>query len=168
MTSQKAEFHSVIGKLTMTVLVGVPFVVGVFAMFNWLLNRSLKRQAAVPFGGVLEGIEVCRPNYTDTTRIGSRIDFTLRLWGGGSTKTKIKSAVAFVPDRNVVLYERTLQRQNPIQYNYVFQRGTEIPFDVCVYVDGVAPEEIEADFISVEVTDTEDNKFTIRKQEIER
>ena len=127
-------------------------------------RRRANREPVKPFCGHIESIRVASPKYTDSTRIGTRIDFMLRLWGTGEEKTKIKSITASVTANGFNMYTRPLLRQNPVRYNYVFHKGVNVPFDVCMYLDDIKPQDVDADSIIVEIEDYEGHQHLICKK----
>jgi hypothetical protein len=147
-------------------LVAIPISVRIAMAVLDSIER--RRQSLLPpFCGYVWDIKVVRPKYTDPTRVGSRIDFMLRLWGTGEKKTKIKSIVATVTtsvSTGMNMYTRPLLRMNPLRYNYVYHKGVDIPYDVCMYLDDIKPDDIDGDSLVVEVTDTEGNQHLFSKK----
>ena len=142
------------------------------AVASWIVaclvaRRRYRNYVEPPFCGEITEIQVVRPKYTDPTRNGTRIDFSLRLWGTGQEKTKIKSVYATLVSSvktGMNMFVRPLLRQNPIRYNYVFHSGVDVTFDVCAYLDDIKPEDVDADLLLVEVRDMDNKQYLFTKK----
>ena len=129
-------------------------------------RRYRKEPEPPPFCGAIQNIKVVRPKYTNPSRVGTRIDFVLRLWGTGKKKTRIKGIVATISSTvstGMHIFSRPLLRQNPLHYNYVFHEGVDVQFHVSAYIDDIEPKNFDGDSLVVEIVDTEGREYIFDK-----
>jgi hypothetical protein len=121
-----------------------------------LLDRK-RPQPQKPITGKINGVTVESPHYTDTNRVGSRIDFDVYL--SAHETIKLESAVAYVSGNDHKAYERPLFR--PSIFPHVVRKGNNLVFSGSVYVDDVKPEDINKDTFAIEFTDSTGVKYFI-------
>ena len=154
-------------KIMYNILIGLGAIGGLGLIFKGLsviLVRTHKEDT-VPLRGTLDPIKIVPPRYVDPRRVGARIDFTLHMWGTNDNHIKVQNVTALISSRTsaTTVWERPLLGQNPISKNCVFHKGIAMAFGVCAYVDDVRPQDIDADSLVVEITDTMGKKYLIEK-----
>jgi hypothetical protein len=121
-----------------------------------------KRQKPLrPISGRLDNIKLESPNYTDTSKVGTRISFDFQVIANETTK--LENALAYVCSMNhtgeTAAHERPLFR--PTIFPYILRKGSKLNFSGTVYVDDVRPEDINKNTLTVEFTDSTGAKYFI-------
>jgi LPXTG-motif cell wall-anchored protein len=151
-------------KMIQLLLIGAGIITGIAFVVR---RRKKQPPDTVPLRGSVEYVKIVPPRYVDPKRIGSRIDFTIHLWGTNETKVKIQNIVVLISSKTsaTLTWERPLWGTNPIAKNYVFHKGIHARDGVCAYVDDVKPQDIDADSLVVQITDTMGMKYLIEKSQ---
>ena len=154
-------------KIMYNLLIGLGAIGGLGLIFKGISIILVKthKEDIVPLRGTIDSIKIVPPRYVDPRRVGARIDFTLHLWGTNETRVKIHNATALISSKasSTTVWERPLLGQNPVSKNYVFHKGIAAPFTVCAYVDDIKPQDVDANSLVVEITDTMGKKYLIER-----
>jgi hypothetical protein len=121
-------------------------------------RKQRQPQSLKPITGRITSIRIESPNYTDTTRVGSRISFDFQIFFHETAK--LESAVVYVSGRDHTAYERPLFRST-IFFPYVARKDSSPTFSSSIYVDDVKPEDINQDTLAIEMTDSMGVKYFI-------
>jgi hypothetical protein len=118
------------------------------------VTRRVKKQV-LPICGWLDRINIVAPNYKDTTRIGTRIDFSFRMCGSGHEDVRLRSVNLFV------LVEGVLHKRH-IEINHAATANRQ-GLNHC-YLDDIDPKLVDAESIYAEAIDTENRRYTFYKK----
>ena len=104
--------------------------------------------------GKITNLSICRPNYQDPAREGSKITFRLEIIANNLIY-EIDSFVVVVAGDNDAVYERT------ISYRRFTPGYQAVSSPVTIYIDDVSPAQIHYQTLTVRLTDSKGTVFFI-------
>jgi len=104
--------------------------------------------------GEITNLSICRPNYSDPTREGSKITFRLKI-NGNNLDAEIDSFVVAVAGDGDAVYERTIPYH---KFDCGYQTVSDM---VTIYIDDVPPAQVHYQTLTVRLTDSNGKVFFI-------